>query len=172
MMKKVAIAVVVVAVVAAVCTAGLRRKLRAQRLYERAVAQYMLQRVDDSEATFHELAQHFGDLPIGALAELKIAFIAYDEHENLDRAEQLFHEFLDTHPQDVMYLSQAPLPDYEGELQLVAYYFLGRIAQDRGDTPGARRWFERIVTRGSRNPGNMIVGETATLLRHMDDTHG
>lgn len=137
MIKRIVIIVIVLAVVAAVSTTDLRRKLRAQRLYEKAVAHYMLQRVDASEAAFRELADHYQDLSIGALAELKFTFIAYDQYDDLDRAEQLFLAFLQTHPDDVMYLSQLPLPDYEGELQLVAYYFLGRIAQDRGDDLGA-----------------------------------
>ncbi|MFH0964824.1 MAG: tetratricopeptide repeat protein [Planctomycetota bacterium] len=146
-----------------------RRRLAADRLYEKAIGHYMLERVDESLATFKEIASRYADLPLGALAQLKIAFLTYDQWHNLDKAESLFREFLDKHPDGVMYLSEVSLPDYDGELELVAYYFLGRIASDRGRPDEARAWFDKILARGSANPANMIVGETTVLVRQMDE---
>ena len=145
------------------------RSVIASRLYDRAVASYMIENVDECEATFKEVAGRFGDLPIGAMAELKIAWLAYDQHQDLDRAETLFTAFLDKHPEGVLYLSDTPLPDYDGELETVAWYFLGRIAHDRGNVEVARSWFERVDQQGSRNPANIVVGDTRAILRRMNE---
>ena len=145
------------------------RSVLATRLYDRAVASYMITDVDECEAIFEQIADLYGDLPIGAMAELKIAWLAYDQHQDLGRAEALFSAFLDKHPDGVLYLSETPLPDYEGELEIVAWYFLGRIARDRGDMEAARSWFQRVDERDSRNPANIVVGETRAILRRMTD---
>ena len=183
--------IVIVAVIAAVAAAAwlsppaqrLRRSLAARKLYSHAVSRYMIQDVTGAAGSFRTIAQQYGDLPIGAMAEIKLAFLAYDvdddegpdSHEarrrRLDRAEALFRRYLDEHPQSVMYLSSSPLPDYEGELGLVAWYFLGRIAGDRGNTEEQRAWYEKIIDAGSRNKGNMIVSKVTVLLRQMDEAN-
>ena len=161
----------------------LRRSLAARKLYTHAVSRYMIHDVDGAAGTFQTIARQYGDLPIGATARVKLAFLAYDadddegpdSHEarrrRLDRAEALFRRYLDEHPQSVMYLSSSPLPDYEGELGLVAWYFLGRIAGDRGNTEEQRTWYEKIINAGSRNQGNMIVSKVTVLLRQMDEAN-
>lgn len=145
------------------------RSVTASHLYDCAVAYYMIRKVDECETTFAEIANLYGDLPIGAMAELKIAWLAYDQHRDLDRAEALFSAFLQNHPQGVLYLSDTPLPDYDGELETVAWYFLGRIARDRGNAEAARSWFERVDKAGSRNPANIVVGDTRAILRRMTE---
>jgi len=115
------------------------------------------------------------------MAQIKLAFLAYDEDDGedaaarrtrLDRAEGLFKQYLDEHRERVMYLSNSPMPDYEGELELVAWYFLGRIAGDRGSRAEQRRWYEKVAGTESRNPGNMIVSKVRVLLREMDEAGG
>lgn len=145
------------------------RRLTAKRLYQKAVAAYMLKQVDECEKLFEVIADRYGDLPIGALAELKIAFLSYDQHEDLNGAETLFLRFLKDHPDGVMYISDAPLPEYNGELELVAFYFLGKIAIERGDNQQGESWFKRIVKQGSRNPANIMVGQTKALLQRMQE---
>ena len=166
-----AILVVLLSAVAVVVTSGgtFGRRLTAKRLYQKAVAAYMLKQVDECERLFEIIAERYDDLPIGALAELKIAFLSYDQHEDLNRAESLFHGFLKDHPDGVMYISDAPLPEYNGELELVAFYFLGKIAIERGDNEQGVSWFERIVKQGSRNPANIMVGQTSALLQRMQE---
>jgi len=146
-----------------------RRASNAIRAYEAGVAAYMLYDVPKARHHFAQVARTYGDLPLGALAELKVAFLAYDEAGDLDEAQRLFEHYLDTHPQTVVHLPQTPQRfEYFGELELVAWYFLGRIADDRGDRAEARRWFERIVRTGSRNPANFIVSETRLILKQAD----
>lgn len=171
----VVILIVVVAVAAVLSLPSVRRfrrRLAGQKLYERAFAAYMLGDVERSETTFGEVASRYGDLAIGSMAQLKIAFMAYDEHKDADRAEELFRAFLDEHPDGLLRTLDSPLPDYEGELELVAYYFLGRIALDRGDTDAAREWLERIADRGSCNPANVIVAASSDLLRKIEARAG
>ena len=152
---------------------GLRSRLAATKRYEGAVAAYMLEDVDRARALFGEVARDYPDLPIGALAELKIAFLAYDEERDPAGAERLFREFLEKHPETILHLPESPKAfEYYGELQLVAYFFLGRIAQDRGDPREARRWYDRVVETGSVNPANYIIGETKTIIRRLDGAGG
>ena len=188
MTRRIVIAVVIVAVAAVAVwltppAQHLRRKLAARKLYTHAVSRYMIQDVEGAAETFRTIARQYGDLPLGAMAEIKLAFLEYDADDDegphdtearnarLDRAEALFRRYLDEHPHSVMYLSSSPLPDYEGELELVAWYFLGRIAGDRGNTQEQCAWYQRIVETGSRNKGNMIVSKVTVLLRQMDQPH-
>ena len=67
-----------------------------------------------------------------------------------------------------MYVARWPSNDYEGELELVARFHLGCIAQDRHDAETAREYFRRIIASGSRNPANLIIAETRSRLRRMD----
>lgn len=154
-----------------------RRSYRAQQLYVHAIALYMVVKVDEAKDTLEKIADRYAELPIGAMARIKLAFLAYDDDDNetesqrqarLDRAERLFTQYLDDHPQSVLYLSNSPMPDYEGELELVAWYFLGRIARDRGNIDQALAWFHKVADTGSENPSNMIVGKTNVLLREME----
>ena len=170
-MRRIIVIVAVVAVVALAAWPGIRRftrRLAAQRRYEHAFAAYMMSDVDESEKTFSDIARQYADLPIGVMAKLKVAFLAYDDRKDLDRAEALFTQVLDEHPDGALYLSDSPVPDYEGELELVAYYFLGLIARERGDARAARVWLERVANQGSCNPANLIVAATSDLLRGMD----
>lgn len=158
-----------------------RRSYRAQKLYVHAISLYMAKDVDGAARTFQTIAQRYADLPIGAMAQVKLAFLAYDADDDegpdshnartarLDRAEKLFKNYLHEHPHSVMYLSNSPMPDYEGELELVAWYFLGRIAEDRGNTAEQRVWYEKIASTESENPGNIIVSKVAVLLRETDE---
>ena len=155
----------------------LRSAAAAQRLYGHAVSLYMINDLDGAAHAFRTIAERYHHLPIGAMARLKLAFLVYDADDNetpaaratrLDRAEELFNAYLGEHPQSVMYLSNSPMPDYEGELEIVAWYFLGRIAGDRGDTGRRRMWYEKVARTKSRNPGNMIVSKVTVLLREMD----
>ena len=115
------------------------------------------------------MAQAYGDLPVGALADLKRAFLIYDEDGDLDRAEKLFIKFLDDHPEPVLHLPATPQAyEYFGELEVVAWFFLGKIAVDRSDPSAARIWFEKIVKTGSRNPANSLVAATRSILRKMN----
>ena len=145
---------------------GEARTAAAQNLYEHAVARYMLNDVNDCEIALRKVARNYPDLALGALAQLKLAFLAYDERGDIEGSRAQFQRYLDDHPESVMYLSRAPLPEYEGELELVAYYYLGRIAQQQGQADVASKWFEKIIQQGSQNPANMIVGETRVLLEH------
>ena len=148
-----------------------RRRVGSIRLYEHAVGQYMLKDVAGSRAAFEKLARRYADLPIGALAELKLAFLAYDEDRDLDQAETMFREFLERRPDGVMFFPESPAPEYEGELALVAEFFLGRIAYDRGNIAEARSRFERITAKGrSKDGANLIVAEAKTILRRMNES--
>ena len=170
-MRRVIVIVAIVAAVGLAASPGVKRfirRLAAQRQYEHAFAAYMMSDVDEAEKTFSEIASKYADLPIGVMAKLKVAFLAYDERKDLDRAEALFTQVLDEHPDGVLYLSDSPVPDYEGELELVAHYFLGLIARERGDAAGARAWLEKVANQGSCNPANLIVAATSDLLRGMD----
>ena len=151
----------------AIGTRGLRRQLTAERRYEQAIAAYMNQQPQRSLELFEDVAEEFSDLPVGALCQLKVAFLLYADHGNLQQAESLFRAYLDTHPKTVFFVADSPVAEYEGELELIAYYFLGRIAQDRGNLTQARRWFDKIVNAGSRNPGNYIVSEAKSAVREM-----
>jgi len=171
--------IILMAVVIAAVLAGLavtpwarsfRRRVAANRAYEHAVAAYMLSNIAESRATFQKLAREYPDFPIAALAELKLAFLAYDEDRDLDRAEALFGEFLETHPGGVMFFPESPALEYEGELALVAEFFLGRIAYDRGNMAKARSHFEGITVEGrSKDEANLIVAEARTILRRMNE---
>ena len=176
MRRRSVIAVVIVAVALVALAAwisppgrSLRRRVAANALYEHAVAAYMLSDIEESRAGFAEIAQRYRDLPIGALAELKLAFFAYDEDKDIEGAEVMFRRFLQAHPEGITFFLESPAPEYEGELELVAEFFLGRIAQDRSRDREARRIFEAIVAKGSRNEANLIVAETKTILRRMEE---
>ena len=144
-----------------------QRRVAANEHYDRAVAAYMLYDVDRARALFGELAREYPDLSIGVLSELKIAFLYYDAGD-LNEAQARFWQFLQDHPQTISHLPETPRRDYFGELQLVAYYFLGRIAQDQGDHETARKWFETVLETGSRNPANIIVADTHDIVRRLD----
>lgn len=157
-----------VVAVAVALPAGLRvrRRSQASRAFEAAVAAYMFYDVEKAKRLFADVAVAYGDLPIGALAELKVAFLTYDEDGDLDRAEALLLRFCETHPQTVLHLPQtAQRFEYFGEVDLVAWFLLGKIAADRGRGTEARQWFERVVETGSRNPANYIVAESRSMLR-------
>ena len=145
----------------------LRRHARAIEAFDAATAAYMMYDVAKAKALFDQVARDYEELPVGALAELKVAFLVYDEAGDLDEAERLFVRFLETHRETVLHLPQTPQQfEYHGELELVAWHFLGRIAKDRGRPDEAHRWFQRIVETGSRNPANYIVSEArATVAR-------
>jgi len=148
-----------------------RRRMAANKLYEHAVAEYMHSNIEESRSAFAEIAAKHEDLPIGALAELKLAFFAYDEDKDLDRAEALLEEFLERHPDGVMFFLEWPSDEYEGPLELVAEFLLGRIAYDRGNVAEARARYERIAADGrSKDPANLIVSEAKTLLRRMNES--
>jgi len=147
---------------------GLRRHFTVHDLYVQAVGAYMARDIEASRAIFSRIACDFGTLPVGALAELKVAFLVYDEDRDLERAESLFKAFLTRHPEGVVYVPQWPSNDYEGELELVAWFFLGQIAQERHRDAEALRCFNRVLEIGSRNRANLIVAEVESRVRMME----
>jgi len=143
----------------------LRRHTRALAAFNSAVATYMMYDVGKARQMFSDVARDYEDLSIGALADLKAAFLVYDEQKDLDEAERLFKRFLEDHPETLLHLPETPENfEYHGELQLVAWYFLGQIAEDHGHAEDANRWFRRITDAGSRNPANYIVSEARAIV--------
>ena len=157
----------VVFIGAVVCPAWwiLRRHAQAHAAFNAATAAYMMYDVEKARQMFSKMARDYDDLSIGALADLKAAFLIYDEQGDLNEAERLFRRFLKDHPGTLMHLPQTPDNfEYHGELQLVAWYFLGRIAEDHGREEEAYRWFTSITDAGSRNPANYIVSEARAIV--------
>ncbi len=147
----------------------LSRHTRAIDDYESAVAAYMMYDVEEAKRLMTEVSREYGDLPIGALAELKTAFLVYDDGGDLDEAERRFQRYLDTHPDTVLHLPQTPEDfEYYGELQLVAWYFLGRIAEDRGQRDRAVGFFARVAEAGSRNPANFVVSDARSFIERFE----
>jgi hypothetical protein len=149
---------------------GLNRYLAAEHLYEQAVSAYMAEDVNRAQSLFEDVATGYADLPIGALSELKVAFLVYEDRHDLDRAETLVRRFLEQRSQRVRYFADSPTSEYEGELDLVAYFLLARIAKARGDDEQTVHWLERIVQQGSDNPANHIVAEADNQLRRVAQT--
>lgn len=149
---------------------GVRYRIAANEHYDKAVAAYMFGDVGGAHTLFAEVARDYPDLSISPLAELKQAFLVYDEDKDVDRAKALFNKFLEDHPATIIHLPDWPREghEYYGELQLVAYFFLGRIAHDRSDLSEARRWYEHIIETGSRNPANYIVAQCRSFLDSID----
>jgi tetratricopeptide (TPR) repeat protein len=147
---------------------GIQRLRRAIEAYEAAAAAYMFYDVDQAKQLFKEVAAEYGDLPLGDMAELKYAFLVYDEDGDRDGARELFERFDEAHPDPVLHLPQTPQRfEYFGDVRLVAWYFLGRISQDEGNAAEARAWFEKVEKTGSRNPSNFILAESTAILGKM-----
>ena len=145
-----------------------RRRAAATRRYDRAVAAYMMADVTEARQRFLDVARDFEGLSVAALAELKVAFMAYDDGAVVDAKAQ-FEQFLQRHPEPVVHTPESPRRDYFGNLRIVATYFLGRIAEDRGAPEAARAWYERTLEEVDRNPGNIIIASTRDRLRLLAD---
>ncbi len=141
-----------------------QRRVAATQHYDRAVAAYMMSDVAAARMLLAEVAQIYPDLSIGVLAKLKIAFLCYDE-QDLEQASELFSRFLKEHPERIVHLPETPSREYFGELDLVAWFFLAKISRDRGDHETAHDWFKRILKTGSKNPANIIIAETRSIVR-------
>jgi tetratricopeptide (TPR) repeat protein len=147
---------------------GVQRLRRAILEYEAAAAAYMFYDVDQAKHLFKEVAAEYGDLPLGDMAELKYAFLVYDDDGDREGARALFKRFADTHPDPVLHLPLTPQPfEYFGDVRLVAWYFLGKISQDEGNAAEARAWFEKVEKTGSSNPSNFILAESKAILGKM-----
>ncbi len=161
-------AIVIVLVSALSVAWSVRRHAKAIDDYESAAAAYMFYDAGKAMSLFRQVAAEYADLPIGALAELKYAFLVYDEERDRVRARKLFAAFNEKHPDPVLHLPQPPQRfEYFGDVRLVAWYFLARIAQDEGATAEARSWLEKIVDTGSSNPSNFILAEAKETLKGM-----
>jgi len=147
---------------------GIHRLRGAIAHYETAAAAYMLYDVEKAKQLFEEVATEYSDLPIGAMAELKHAFLVYDEDGDREEARELFERFDARHPDPVLHLPLTPQRfEYFGDVRLVAWYFLGKIAQDEGNASEARSWFEKVAKTGSSNPSNFILAESKAILMKM-----
>lgn len=168
-------AVIAVAVAAGFLTPrvlGIHRLRGAIAHYETAAAAYMFYDVEKAKLKFKEVATKYGDLPVGAMAELKYAFLVYDEDGDREGARELFERFDKMHPDPVLHLPLTPQRfEYFGDVRLVAWYFLGKIAQDEGNASEARSWFEKVAKTGSSNPSNFILAESKAILMKMAPTY-